>query len=61
MVNKITLVGKEVSMLKEILLTCKAYYAAIGDDDNVEVEYCKHLESMLEEKENTVINNEITW
>ena len=61
MVNKITLVGKEVSMLKEILLTCKAYYMTIGDGDNVEVEYCKHLESMLEEKENTVINNEITW
>jgi hypothetical protein len=61
MVNKITLGGKEISMLKEILLTCKAYYAAIGDDDNVDVEYCRHIESMLGEKENTIINNEITW
>ena len=59
MVDKVTLVGKEVEMLHEILQTCAMYYEAIGDENNIEVGYCNHLESLL--KENTIVNNEIVW
>ena len=59
MVDKVTLVGKEVEMLHEILQTCTMYYEAIGDENNAEVVYCNHLESLL--KENTIANNEIVW
>lgn len=59
MVSEVTLKGQDVDMLHKILQTCIMYYEAIGDENNIEVGYCNHLESLL--KENSIANNEIVW
>ena len=66
----VTLNEQEINMLTEVLKTCQMYYEAIGDENNVEVGYCKHFQEKLDlqglgdeetAEEEVTCNNEIWW